>query len=138
MGRGLFGRRRAAPSTEEVADWPRLPELPHTSDEQTLDAPAVAYLAASAPAAPPASATPEQDLLEGIAAFRGSVADALFEASRDYQVLCSLVHENLPACEEAVEELRRRLAGNLHYTVLAKLDEMHALVAARVAGTPDP
>jgi len=77
---------------------------------------------------------PEAELLESIAVFRGTVADALFESSRDYQVLCNLVHENLPACEQAIETLRRRLAGNVHYAVLAKLDEAHALVEARVAG----
>ena len=58
------------------------------------------------------------------------VADALYQSSRDYQVLCDLVHESLPACEQAITELRRRLDGNVHYAVLAKLDEAYALAEA--------
>ena len=57
-----------------------------------------------------------------------------FEISQDYQILCNLTHENLEACGQTIEELRRRLTGNIHYTVLAKLDEVHALVEANLAG----
>jgi hypothetical protein len=134
MARGFFRRRKEAHSVEAANDWPRLPGAPPPpQDEPALSPPAVAYLASGASDAA-ASRMPEAELLESIAAFRGSVADALFESSRDYQVLCNLVHENLPACEQAIETLRRRLAGNVHYAVLAKLDEAHALVEARVAG----
>jgi hypothetical protein len=132
MARGFFRRRNGAHSEEAAADWPQLPGAPPPQEEPALPAPAVAYLTSGASA--PTSTMPNAELLESIAAFRGSVADALFETSRDYQVLCNLVHENLPACEEAIETLRRRLAGNVHYAVLAKLDEAHALVEARVAG----
>jgi hypothetical protein len=133
MARGFFRRRKEARTVEAANDWPRLPGAPPPPQEEPAPpAPAVAYLA-SRPSAP-ASTMPEAELLESIAVFRGTVADALFESSRDYQVLCNLVHENLPACEQAIETLRRRLAGNVHYAVLAKLDEAHALVEARVAG----
>ena len=36
------------------------------------------------------------------------------------------------------DELRRRLADNLHYIVLGKLDEVHALVEARLTPTLSP
>ena len=60
--------------------------------------------------------------------------EAFDELSKDYQILCNLTHENLEACGQTIEELRRRLTGNIHYTVLAKLDEVHALVEAHLAG----
>jgi hypothetical protein len=73
-----------------------------------------------------------EELLEGIDAFRGVIADALYETSKDYQILCNLAHADLRACEEIVTELRQRLAGNTHYSVLAKLDEAFTLVKAQV------
>ncbi len=138
MARGLFGRRRENGPVEGAADWPQLPVTTEPPAVPGLDAPALAYVQAIASAVPavtsdPPGKTPEAALLSHIAACRSAVADALYESSRDYQVLCDLVHENLPACTEAIEELRRRLAGNLHYTVLAKLDEAYALAEAGVA-----
>jgi hypothetical protein len=78
------------------------------------------------------SPPPEEELLERIAAFRSAVADSLYEISKDYQVLRNLMHADLSACDEIIAELRGRLAGDIHYEVLAKLDDVHALVAARV------
>ena len=74
-----------------------------------LDAPALAYVQAIASAVPAETlepiegTTPEAALLSHIAACRSAVADALYQSSRDYQVLCDLVHESLPACEEAID-----------------------------------
>jgi hypothetical protein len=110
-------------------------------DAQDLDVPALAYVQAIASAVPaPASDPPEpaaqSALVRHIAACRSAVADTLYESSRDYRVLCDLVHEGLPACEAAITELRRRLAGNVYYAVLAKLDEAHAVAEAGTgAGT---
>ena len=84
------------------------------------------------PAASTAPAAPAEELLERIAAFRGAVSNSLYEVSKDYQMLCNLTHADLTACDEIVAELRRRLAGNIHYYVLAKLDEALALVAGHM------
>ena len=135
MARGFFGGRKTPRSAEETVNWPQLPGAPERPHEQGLDLPALAYVMSSATEAP--AATPEAELLERIAAFRGSVADALFEVSKDYQILCNLAHADLKACDETIEELRRRLSGNVHYTVLAKLDEVYALVEAQIA-SPSP
>jgi len=96
-----------------------------------LPTPSPASAIAKALEAPPA---PEEELLERIAAFRSAVADALYELSKDYQILCNLTHADLTACEDIITELRARLAGNIHYQVLAKLDEAHAIVAAHIGG----
>lgn len=145
MARGFFGGRKTPRSAEETVNWPQLPgtvERPHAEgvdvpaldlpalDLPALDLPALAYVMSSTTEAP--AATPEAELLERIAAFRGSVADALFEVSKDYQILCNLAHADIKACDETIDELRRRLSGNVHYTVLAKLDEVYALVEAQV------
>ena len=140
MVRGFFGRRQENGSADGAPDWPRLP--PAGEPAPALDAPALAYVQAIASAAPAETlepiegTTPEAALLSHIAACRSAVADALYQSSRDYQVLCDLVHESLPACEEAIAELRRRLDGNAHYAVLAKLDEAYALAEAGIAGLP--
>ena len=140
MVRGIFGRRRGNGSVDGAPDWPRLPVTAEPAPAPALDGTALAYVQAIASAAPaetlePIEATtPEAALLSHIAACRSAVADALYQTSRDYQVLCDLVHESLPACEEVIAELRRRLDGNVHYAVLAKLDEAYALAEASLAG----
>ena len=78
--------------------------------------------------------TLSREALERIAAFRSVIADQLYETSKDYQMLRNLTQADLSACDEIITELRGRLAGNIHYEVLAKLDDMHALVAAHVEG----
>jgi hypothetical protein len=134
MVRGLFGSRKGARQPEEALDWPQLSGGAASFGQSRLDPPAVAYaLSTVAPPSGAAATTLVAELLERVAAFRSTVADQLFEASQDYQILCNLTQENLASCEEIMEELRRRLAGNIHFTVLAKLDEIHALVAAQVA-----
>jgi hypothetical protein len=145
MGRGFFGRRRDNGSPDGAPEWPQLPVAAEpAAAPPALDAPALAYVKAIALAAPAEISEPpepiegttaEAALLSHIAACRGAVADALYQTSRDYQVLCDLVHESLPACEAAITELRRRLDGNVHYVVLAKLDEAYALAEAG-AGNP--
>ena len=136
MARGFFGRGKDSEPIAETAGWPQLPQLSGTPGaierprEERSDPPVPAQVVGGTSGPLPKAG--EVELLEEIAACRNSVADALFEASRDYQVLCHLVHESVPACEEVIAELRRRLAGNLHYAVLAKLDEAHALVEERV------
>ncbi len=122
MGRRLFGTRKDLPGT---ADWPRLPGALQPVEALT------ASVITRASEAPPA---PEDELLERITAFRSAVADSLYDISKDYQMLCNLTHADLTACDEIIAELRRRLAGNIHYEVLAKLDDVHALVAAHIGG----
>lgn len=70
----------------------------------------------------------ERELTDKINAFRSAVADALYEYSNDYRILCNLAHADLKSCGELMSELRERLKDDLHYRVLAKLDEAHALV----------
>jgi hypothetical protein len=140
MGRGLFGRRRDNGSPDTAPEWPQLPVAAQpAAASPALDAPALAYVKAIALATPAETSEPpepiegmtaEAALLSHISACRSAVADALYQTSRDYQVLCHLLHEGLPACEEAIGELRRRLDGNVHYAVLAKLDEACALAEA--------
>jgi predicted phage-related endonuclease len=89
-------------------------------------------LSAGMASAADAAAAAEDELLERIAAFRAAVADSLHETSKDYQILHNLSQSDLTSCDEVTAELRRRLDGNIHYSVLGKLDEMHALVAAHV------
>lgn len=135
MARGFFGGRKDPRQLEAATTWPRLPGAAEPTGAQGLDLPAVAYaLSTTASSTSDASIAPETELLERIAACRSAVADSLFEISKDYQILCNLMHEDLEACDETIEELRRRLAGNVHYAVLAKLDEVHALVEAHIAG----
>jgi hypothetical protein len=133
MARGLFGRKKDAQPADGVIEWPRLPGTapppePSPAPGQSLEPRAVAY-AHSVIAAP--ATTPEKELLQSVSDLRNTVADRLFAMSTDYQILSNLMHENIEACHETVGELRRRLAGNLHYTVLGRLDELHALVQAQ-------
>ena len=131
MGRGFFGglRRGQLP----VADWPQLPGA-----LEPVEGLAGGIPLPTPPPLPTITGTsdsrqpPEEELLERIAAFRGAVADSLYETSKDYQVLCNLMQADLTACDEIIAELRRRLAGNIHYEVLAKLDEAHAMVVSHV------
>jgi hypothetical protein len=74
--------------------------------------------------------TPEE-VQEALAACRAKVAAALFATSKEYKVLCGLAHSDMTACDDIMNELRRRLAGNLHYNVLGKLDEAFAIALAR-------
>ncbi|MFX8700513.1 hypothetical protein ABTM56_20635, partial [Acinetobacter baumannii] len=61
------------------------------------------------------------------------VADALYEISNDYRILCNLAHADLKSCGDLMEELRQRLSTETHYRVLSKLDEAHALTKAALA-----
>jgi hypothetical protein len=130
MARGFFGGRKGPHPVEQTADWPQLPGALQPTHAPSLDLPAVAYAMANTSDAP--APTQEAELLAKIVAFRSAVADSLFEISKDYQILCNLTHENLEACDQTIDELRRRLTGNVHYAVLAKLDEVHALVAEHI------
>jgi hypothetical protein len=131
MARRLFGSRKREDFI--TADWPQAPGdlLPMASAAPTRIPPPPPPMPDRSKAQPDPAGS-EADLLERIAGFRSAVADSLYEVSKDYQMLCNLRHADVPACEEIVAELRRRLSGNVHYEVLAKLDEAHALVAARV------
>jgi hypothetical protein len=121
MGRRLFGTRKDLPGT---AGWPQLPGA-----LQRVEAITASAITRASEASPP-----DDELLERIAAFRSAVADSLYDVSKDYQMLCNLTHADLTACDEIIAELRRRLAGNIHYEVLAKLDDVHAHVAAHIGG----
>jgi hypothetical protein len=133
MARRLFGARRH----EQAADWPQVPQLPGAFGPTEGSA---APLALPLPPPPlPVSAGPSTaptapagELLDRIAAFRGAVSDSLYEVSKDYQILCNLTHADLTSCDEILSELRQRLAGDIHYQVLAKLDEALALVAGHM------
>lgn len=128
--------RRSLPGT---ADWPRLPGAfqPVEGVSRGIPLPTPPPVP-SAGRASQASTPPEEELLERIAAFRSAVADALYEISKDYQVLCNLTHADLTSCDEIMAELRGRLADNIHYQVLAKLDDVHALVAAHIGEGTSP
>lgn len=105
------------PPAEQSVLLPPMPE----------EAPALTPAPAQRPS-PQTVAAAERELLERIDAFRGVVADTLYEISNEYRILCNLTHADLKSCDDIILELRRRLAGNPHYGVLAKLDEAYALV----------
>lgn len=144
----MFGGRRGRGNTEQDVsgpDWPRLPDLrpdfrpefrevrqqlpPGVNVKPPPIPPPRASLAANADPAE-ALREAEAELLAKIGAFRSAVADALYESSNDYRILCNLAHADLSSCGELMQELRERLAQDTHYRVLAKLDEAHALAAA--------
>lgn len=80
----------------------------------------------------------EEELLAKLASFRSAVADALYEISNDYRILCNLAHADLKSCDGLMQELRERLATDTHYRVLAKLDEAHAMTASKLGRTRKP
>jgi hypothetical protein len=78
----------------------------------------------------------EMTVAADIATLRDKIATSLYDASKEYQMLCSLTHSGLTSCEQLSTELRRRLAGNVHYEVLRKLDEAYALASLVRGGLP--
>ena len=113
-------------------DWLHTPSIQPAQEHRVLHPPTPVLEASALPQPEP---IPEEELLERIDTFRGIVADSLYEVSKDYRMLCNLTHADLKACDEIIGELRKRLAGNTHYAVLAKLDEAHTLVEAQIAKT---
>ncbi len=148
----MFGGRRSRGYSEPEqlgADWPRLPEAPRPEPRQIRNQLPPNYAGAKPPPIPPprpsaaAGASPaeiqraaEEELLAKISGFRSAVADALYEISNDYRILCNLAHADLKSCDELINELRERLSHDAHYRVLAKLDEAHALTSAALNRTP--
>jgi hypothetical protein len=133
MARRLLGERKGRPLLPEAIEWPQLPAIPPPAEEPNAVIPMLASaLSAGMASATDAAAAAEDELLERIAAFRAAVADSLYETSKDYQILHNLTQSDLTSCDETIAEVRRRLDGNIHYSVLGKLDEMHALVAAHI------
>jgi len=130
MARRLFGERKGRPLLPEAIEWPQLPAIPPPAEEPNAVIPMLAFALAASTA--DAAAAAEDELLERIAAFRAAVADSLYETSKDYQILHNLTQSDLTSCDEIIAEVRRRLDGNIHFSVLGKLDEMHALVAAHI------
>ena len=133
MRRRLFGARKQHPQPPPTDGWPELPDI--------LEPIATRAGLMPMPAAPPAEETgiarsetqSEAELLERIAGFRAAVADSLLGLSQDYQILAGLMQADLEACSDIVAELNRRLAGNVHFRVLGKLDELHALVSRHLS-----
>lgn len=123
-------------------DWPRLPEAPRESRQIRNQLPPNFAGAKPPPIPPPRPSAAagasdaeirraaEEELLAKIAGFRSAVADALYETSNDYRILCNLAHADLKSCGDLMSELRGRLSADTHYRVLAKLDEAHALASA--------
>lgn len=143
----MFGGRRGRGNSEAEAggpDWPRLPDIrpdlrpdarqvrqqlpPGSTTKPPPIPPPRVTLAAADPAVVKREA--EDELLAKLTAFRSAVADALYEISNDYRILCNLAHADLSSCGELMDELRERLAADTHYQVLAKLDEVHALASS--------
>lgn len=130
-------------------EWPHLPEVPHAETRQIRNQLPPAFSGAKPPPIPPprpsaaAGASEaeirraaEDELLAKITGFRSAVADALYEISNDYRILCNLAHADLKSCGDLMEELRGRLSADAHYRVLAKLDEAHALTSAALGRKP--
>ena len=135
MVRRLFGRQDRG-GLAEPADWPQLSDEPLSLHLQvpSADLPALPSVPSGsvheATSAVPSG--PEVELLEQLAAFRGEVSDSFCGISKDYRMLCELTRADLTECDAIVAELRKRLSGNAHYEVLAKLDEVLAMVASRI------
>ena len=148
----MFGGRRGRGNSEGEAsgpDWPRLPDIrPDLRPEARHVRQQLPPGASRPPPIPPPRATlamadpvvikreSEEELLDKLTAFRSAVADALYECSNDYRILCNLAHADLKSCGDLMQELRGRLEEDTHYRVLAKLDEAHALTLAAVRGRP--
>jgi hypothetical protein len=82
-----------------------------------------------------AAAQPERlaslaEIYSGVAACRLSVAEALIDSSKEYRALCALVQSDIPACAHAEHQLRRKLATDIGYAVLGKLDEALSIALA--------
>lgn len=124
-------------------EWPRLPDLQETRPVRHQLPPHMAG-ARPPPIPPPRPSAAaganeaeivraaEEELLAKIGSFRSAVADALYEVSNDYRILCNLAHADLTSCGDLMAQLRERLATDAHYQVLARLDEAHALTARRL------
>lgn len=125
----FFGGRKGNRLPQAPSGWPQVPSVQPAQEHRVLHPP-TPVLEGSALAHP--DPMPDEELLERIDTFRGIVADSLYEVSKDYRMLCNLTHADLKACDEIIDELRKRLAGNTHYAVLAKLDEAHALAEANL------
>lgn len=135
MAPKIFGGRKDAQLPQrDAGEWRHYNGSVNPPQESRVLQPPMPARTDAPPATPRRNVamTSAEELLEGIDAFRGVVADALYETSRDYQILCNLAHADLKACEDITTELRQRLAGNTHYGVLAKLDEAYALVKSQV------
>lgn len=138
MARRLFGARKGQPESLslQAMGWSGPTDTPRarTAHEPSKAPPVLP------PPRPPASrgageVPPDQqeaELLERVAAFRTEISDTLYAASKDYQVLCNLMQEDLTHCDDIAGEMRRRLADNIDYSVLTKLDEVHALLSAHL------
>ncbi|MDX2201124.1 MAG: hypothetical protein NW223_00080 [Hyphomicrobiaceae bacterium] len=139
------GRRGKSPGQGHpvAPDWHRLPEAEQAATRQIRHQLPPSFAGTRPPPIPPprpsaaAGATQieirraaEEELLAKITGFRSAVADALYEVSNDYRILCNLAHADLRSCGDLMNELRGRLAEDTHYRVLAKLDEAHALTSA--------
>lgn len=145
----MFGGRKSkgpgVPSANgSGAQRPRLPDVqtearpvrhqlpPHMAGARPPPIPPPRPTAASGATEAEVTRAAEEELLAKIASFRSAVADALYEISNDYRILCNIAHADLKSCDGLMQELRERLAEDTHYRVLAKLDEAHALAAAKV------
>ncbi len=134
MARRLFGARRH----EQAADWPQVPQLPGTFGPTEGSAAPLALplpppplpVSAGPSTAPTAPARRTARSHRGLPRRRFPIPSD--EVSKDYQILCNLTHADLTSCDEILAELRQRLAGDIHYQVLAKLDEALALVAGHM------
>lgn len=141
------GRKTRGPSGAEPtsAEWPRLPDLqvetrpvrhqlpPHMAGARPPPIPPPRPSAASGASQAEIARAAEDELLAKISSFRSAVADALYEISNDYRILCNLAHADLKSCGGLMDELRDRLQADTHYRVLAKLDEAHAITSAQLA-----
>lgn len=141
------GRKTRGPSGPEPtgAEWPRLPDLqietrpvrhqlpPHMAGARPPPIPPPRPSAAAGASPAEIARASEEELLAKISSFRSAVADALYEISNDYRILCNLAHADLKSCEGLMQELRGRLEGDTHYRVLAKLDEAHTITSAQLA-----
>jgi len=145
------GRRKGGPSEPQIfqsGGWPQLPDTrprqapvqPHPQPYPISEIPTQmrTVMPVEAEDAAVLARTAEEELLDKIAGFRSAVADALYEISNDYRLLCGLVHAELNSCDPLMDELRVPLADNTHYRVLAKLDEAYALVEAQLGQQTQP
>lgn len=140
------GRKGKGPVAPEAIkpDWPRLPDLqvearpvrhqlpPHMAGARPPPIPPPRPTAASGATEAEVLRAAEEELLAKLGSFRSAVADALYEVSNDYRILCNLAHADLASCGSLMAQLRERLASDTHYQVLARLDEAHALTARRL------
>lgn len=133
MRMGFLGREGSGdPNSAEAHASIALPPTETPSHARELVA---EFVELSMTTGRPAAPLPERlaslaEIYSSVADCRHSVAETLVATSKEYRALCALAQSGIPSCEHAEHELRRKLASDIRYAVLGKLDEAFSIALA--------